>query len=188
MSFSGFNVSLYGIEWGQTPKSFTTAFPNDSGCCRPNLVSLQLCLAPSWQNIRMFFILSTKGCFSPPEAKNPRVGSGHHYLFAMVQCKSYQETLVKKSAENVLRAEPGSYSILTSCTLQLIMRFKEYMLSCFLLSRHHAMAGCCWPWKVAPSPVRQVHVSAFISMNLPRIVDLNLNSAQIIHVCAERTI
>ena len=33
------------------------------------------------------------------------------------------------------------------------------------------MAGCCWPWKIIPEiiPAKQVPVSAFISLNLPRI-------------------
>ena len=30
------------------------------------------------------------------------------------------------------------------------------------------MAGCCWPWKITPA--KQVHVSTFISFNLPLFV------------------
>ena len=45
--------------------------------------------------------------FWPPETKRSRVGSGHYEL-ALAQCISYQELLVKKTAENIVRAGPGS--------------------------------------------------------------------------------
>ena len=54
-----------------------------------------------------------KGGFWPSEHKRPRVGSDHHEL-AMAHYISYQEILVKKLAENILRAGPGSRPIIFS--------------------------------------------------------------------------
>ena len=97
MSFlGGFNGSHCGIELGQTPISYTATFPYISGC---QMVCLYSYVWPHSENILEFtsFQARIEG-FWPPEAKRPRVGSGH-YEHIMAKCITYQEILVRKTLQ-----------------------------------------------------------------------------------------